>query len=220
MSMSAWAERANSESPDEWDYGVACYKSALKAYKSLMEDGHSGCSFGLTKNILIRLMDGLPLTPIEDTPDIWNQTGRTDTETGITTYQCKRMSSLFKDVSPDGTVEYHDVNRFCCVDVDNLSAIYYNGFISRNLQQVFPITMPYIPEKPYRVVCEDFLLDPKNGDYDHKAILHVIKPNGETVMVNRFFKESGDSFIEIPATEYYNNRITAHFANKKENKDA
>ena len=32
-----------------WDYSVGCYQSALKAYKSLCEDGHSGFSFSMTK---------------------------------------------------------------------------------------------------------------------------------------------------------------------------
>ena len=34
--------------PNEWDYGVACYESAFNAYKSLMEDKHSGYSIGIT----------------------------------------------------------------------------------------------------------------------------------------------------------------------------
>ena len=31
---------------DNWDYGCACYESALKAFESLCEDGHSGYSIG------------------------------------------------------------------------------------------------------------------------------------------------------------------------------
>ena len=61
MSMKEWAKReveiaCKKENPDrkegEWDYGCACYESALKAFDSLMEDGHSGFSIGLTKHIL------------------------------------------------------------------------------------------------------------------------------------------------------------------------
>ncbi len=51
MSIQTWAEkeidiackreRADSKVEDgDWDYGCACYESALKAYKSLMKDGH------------------------------------------------------------------------------------------------------------------------------------------------------------------------------------
>ena len=75
MTTEEWAEReieiaCKKENPNwdgkSFDYGCACYQSALKAYKSLCEDGHSGTSFNITKNILIRLMEGLPLKPITD----------------------------------------------------------------------------------------------------------------------------------------------------------
>lgn len=75
MSMTSWAERevelaCKKENPErkegEFDYGCACYESALKAFKSLMEDGHSGTSIHLTKNILVNLIEGKVLTPIED----------------------------------------------------------------------------------------------------------------------------------------------------------
>lgn len=77
MKMSEWAEQecriaCKKENPnfnfesDEFDYGCSCYKSALKAYKALCDDGHSGYSFSVTKNILNRLMEGIPLTPITD----------------------------------------------------------------------------------------------------------------------------------------------------------
>lgn len=61
MSMLEWAKReveiaCKRENPDkkegEFDYGCACYESALKAFESLCEDGHSGMSIGFTKNIL------------------------------------------------------------------------------------------------------------------------------------------------------------------------
>ena len=53
MSMSEWAkreieiackrERAEDGTKEgEFSYGAACYESAYKAFKSLMEDGHSG----------------------------------------------------------------------------------------------------------------------------------------------------------------------------------
>ena len=56
----------------EWDYGCACYESALKAFGSLCEDGHSGFSIGLTKAILNRLINNKPLLPIEDTDEVWS----------------------------------------------------------------------------------------------------------------------------------------------------
>ena len=139
--MLEWAKREieiacnrerGEKDPNEWDYGVACYESAFKAFESLMEDGHSGMSISFTKAILNRLIDGKPLTPIEDIPDIWDDvTCRHD---DYTSYQCERMSSLFKYVYNDGTVNYSDVDRFRCFNKDNPnSGGLYNGFITRLL---------------------------------------------------------------------------------------
>lgn len=126
MSMMEWAKREveiaskreRGDKPEsEWDYGCACYDSALKAFESLCGDGHSGFSIGITKGILNRLIEGKPLTPIEDTEDVWNVCSRGENG-GVATYQCKRMSSLFKDVYPDGTVKYHDNDRYYCIKWD------------------------------------------------------------------------------------------------------
>lgn len=127
MSMLEWAKReveiaCKRENPDkkegEFDYGCACYESALKAFESLCEDGHSGMSIGFTKNILNRLIDGKPLTPIEDTDDVWSKRHRSK-DLPYVTFQCKRMSSLFKMIYNDGHVEYTDVDRYYCKDIDN-----------------------------------------------------------------------------------------------------
>lgn len=64
----------------------------------------------MTKYILNRLIDGKPLTSIEDTEDVWSDiTDLSGYRGEIVNYQCKRMSSLFKYVYSDGTVKYHDV---------------------------------------------------------------------------------------------------------------
>lgn len=58
MSMMEWAKREveiaskreRGDKPEsEWDYGCACYDSALKAFESLCGDGHSGFSIGITR---------------------------------------------------------------------------------------------------------------------------------------------------------------------------
>lgn len=213
MNMLEWAkneieiackrERGDKDS-NEWDYGVACYESAFKAFESLMEDGHSGMSISFTKAILNRLIDGKPLTPIEDTPDVWSDV--TCRQDDYTSYQCKRMSSLFKDVYNDGTVKYHDVDRFCCFNKDNPnSGGWYNGFINRLLDAQFLISMPYSPAStPWRVYCTEGLSDPKNGDFDLIGIHYVLRPDGERVEIQRFFKEGENDWIEIDQQEYDN----------------
>ena len=51
-------------------YICECLNSALKAFNSLREDGHSGASMEQMLMFLQRLVRGFPLTPIdEDTTD-------------------------------------------------------------------------------------------------------------------------------------------------------
>lgn len=196
-------EREDSKVKDgDWDYGCACYESALRAFRSLTKDGHNGFSIGLTQNILNRLIDGRPLTPIVDTPETWNDISDISGLKGEeVNYQCKRMSSLFKYVYADGTIKYSDINSHYCVDISNKS-IYHSGLVQKIIDEMYPITMPYWPTAPIKVYCQDLLTDRKNGDFDTVGIFYLIKPDGERVEINRFFKEGGKDWDEITAEEY------------------
>lgn len=223
MSMKTWAEREaalrieferKNNDTDEpfFDYGAACVESALKAFNCLMDDGHSGMSIGLTKAFLNRLIDGKPLTPIEDTEDIWEFICEHD---GVKTYQCTRMSSLFKDEYPDGTVKYHDNNRVVCYEISVPDISFYSGLIIKIIDDMFPITMPYWPkDNPYKVYVEEFLTDPKNGDYDTMGVLYLRTPDGEKIDISRYFKEAEGGFAEIDEDEY----ITRIKADVRKNK--
>lgn len=219
MDMLNWAEneidiackreRAGSDNKDGWDYGVACYESALKAFKSLLEDGHSGFSIGITKNILVRLIEGKPLTPIEDIPTVWNEVCHMN-RYGAKEYQCKRMSSLFKYVYPDGIVDYTDIDRVICYNVDNPDVSFTTRSARDVIDAMVPITMPYIPKsKPYKVYMEDFLVDPANGDYDTQGILYAIDPDGNRIEINRYFAEINHKFVEITAERYFERKAKA-----------
>ena len=217
MSMYDWAEqecriackKENSNfdfDSDDFDYGCSCYKSALKAYKSLCEDDHSGASFNFTRRILERLMEGQPLTPITDE----------DFEGGVSIFsdkdlasrglkseiQCPRMSSLFRRETLDGKVSYNDNNRAYCINIENPS-VTFSSAKDQVVDEFFPITMPYIPEKgKYKVYCQTFLTDKKNGDFDTQAILYFITPDGKRVDVNRYQTEKDGKMVDITKEEY------------------
>lgn len=186
------SERKASGVEKGWDYGSACYKSALRALKSLNKDKHSGFSIQMTKSILNRLIDWKPLTPIEDTPDMWNYSYM-NKETRETVYQNKRMGSLFKHVRQDFKTTYRDIDHSICVDIVNQTR-YHSGLVSGIVYEMFPITMPYLPsDKPIEVYCHELLTDRKNGDFDTVGIFHCIKPDGERVEIKRYFKESSEA---------------------------
>ena len=229
MSMKDWAKReveiaCKKENPNrkdgEFDYGCACYDSALKAFNSLCKDGHSGFSIGLTKNILDRLIEGKPLTPIEDTDDIWSHDILDESETGKVTYQCVRMSSLFKTVYPDGRVTYDDVDRFVGVEASNPDVCFSAGYIREYMEKVVgPVTMPYMPTSdPYYVYCEDFLSVPKNGDFDTVGLLYYKTPDGERKDLDIYLGETEEGFKEITKEEYLRRKAISEQRTRKESK--
>ena len=197
----------------EFEYKRACYKSALKAYNSLIEDGHSEASIQFTKDILNRLIDGKPITPIEDTDDIWlNGVDCGD----YIYYQCSRMYSLFKKVYNDGHVEYDDINRIVCVDGKGLT--YHNYFVRKIITElVGPVTMPYEPStNPIRVYNSDYLYDKKYGDFDILAIWRYVMPNSDEIPVHRFFKEVDRGWEEISLKEFKEILLEINKGNQKD----
>ena len=209
MTTSDWAEKeieiaCKKENPNwdrkSFDYGCSCYQSALKAYKSLCEDGHSGYSFELTKNILIRLMNGLPLKPITDEdftsvePEIWESPEYLK-ENGLKSdLQCPRMSSLFRKETLEGKITYIDVNRTIMHDA-NGDAWCNCSIASEIVDDMFPIKMPYYPSiEKYKVYGETFYMvngEDKTtenvGSYNFIKIYYIITPNNERIEVNKEF---------------------------------
>ena len=209
MKMSEWVEReieiaCKKENPNwdgkSFDYGCSCYQSALKAYKRLCEDEHSGFSFNLTKNVLIRLMNGLPLMPITDDdftnvePEIWESPEYLK-ENGLKSdLQCPRMGSLFRQETLDGKITYTDVNRTIMHDANGDS--WCNcGCASRIVDEMFPIKMPYYPSnEKYKVYGETFyMVDGEDktaenvGTYNRVKIYYVITPDKERIEINKEF---------------------------------
>lgn len=224
-SLSDWADREVQIACKGADgYGAGCYQSALKAFRSLMDDGHSGFSIGCTKAILNRLIDGKPLTPINDVDDEWNSESDFYGEDGH--YQHNRASSVFKTVNPDGSVEYNDVDRTVLVEVadDGTETTWHSGLASKLVNEIVgPITFPYYPSaKPYKVYAHQFdSVNAEVGCFDTSHILKIVDPDGNEIDCERFYVESGDrGFQEVGREEYaarvlsYRNALKSRVANK------
>lgn len=230
----AWAENevklACQHENSDWDgksfdYGCACYTSALEVFKVLCGQGHSGFSWRQTIRILERLGHNLPLTPItlEDfgyipgvTPEL------TDTKTGATMliarvptepdwcdengdkhFQCPRESGLFLTIHPDNTYELTDIDRFVCVDIECIDNTYTSGLERRIAEQMFSIDFPYYPGKnKYYIYTRTFLTDKKNGDFDTKEICYIKTPDGKEIPINRYFHEINGKFEEVSKEQY------------------
>ena len=209
----------NSDGDDEdgYCYAEGCYKSALDAFAVLCEYGHSGASISITANILNRLINGQPLTPIEDIPEDWREAWKENDS--VKHYQNKRLSSLFKDVYSDGRIEYSDVNAYECID-EGSDIPYHGGGAGQIFHKYFPITFPYYPPtKKYRIITRTVLFDPKNGDFDTKAYLKIISPDGKETEVNRYFGETKNGWQEIDCYEFYRREVAAKEREEGKNND-
>lgn len=194
MSLKKWAkhevEIAKSNNNDE--YYNRCLDAALEVFEKLCNQGHSGMSVSITAGILNRLIDTKPLTPIDDTADVWNEVGTNE-------YQCTRYSGLFKTITTAkdiSGISYSDVNRFVCYDDSAPSLPFTSGIVTRALDKSFPITMPYFPEH-IKVMVHESLANPKNGDFDTVHIISVEMPDGKIIEINKTLKEVDGVFVEI-----------------------
>ena len=198
MSLKDWAKReveiaCKRENPNwdgkSFDYGCSCYMSALKAFESLCEDGHSGYSFSVTRRILEKLLYNRPLTPITD-EDFANQTSIYEDKEE---YQCPRMSSLFKTVYKDGSVEYSDVDRAYSFDAEFPDDTFTCGFDTNFLDKLIPITLPYDgTSTKYKIKAQRF--DTKDG-VEYRAILSITDPDGKVIPVDKYYR-LGDKYSE------------------------
>ena len=215
MNMKEWAANeikiaCKRENPNwdgkSFDYGCACYQSALKAYNSLCDDDHSGFSFNLTKNILIKLMNNLPLTSIteDDFKNVENYINeKALKKEGIKSIkQCPRMSSLFRTETIDGKIYYNDVDRSYSINIHDKYDT-FTGFPCKIIDKLFPITLPYGGNvNKYKIYVEQFLSNKDNGDFDTIGILYCITPDNKKIEINKYYTEKDNEFIEIDKGYY------------------
>ena len=203
MDLNKWAKKeVEMLSKHSDQYRISCANAAVEAFEVLLNQGHSGCSIGLTKGILNCLIDGKPLTALTGADDEWGDISYRSDKLGYTSQQNKRCSALFKHVYNDGRVEYSYNDRY--VFYKNGSDIGWScGYADKYLDEIFgKITMPFYPGPAIKVYAEDFLFDINNGDFDTVGLLYAITPDGNRVELNIFLAETKEGFKRINLGEY------------------
>lgn len=190
------------------EYAKNCALAALEAFNFIVDQGHSGCSFGVTKPILFDLLDGCPLTPIEGADDEWELAYDTDDSK---VYHNLRRFRLYKTVYLDGRVEYEDLSTSYCID-SNVGVSYTNKFIQEETLKAlseqgiedYCVKFPYLPNRyELEIVTEDCMYDKtQRGDYDTVGILYANVPQRGKVDINKFYKETERGFEPISKEEY------------------
>lgn len=196
-------EHGRKYNPKEFSYGGEIYRSALRAFKSLLKDGHSGMSWSFTAGVLRRLMDHRPLTPLTGSYDEWVECGLCSPGHGKD-FQNSRCTSVFKHVSEDGEATYSDVDAVIGVNADDPGDTHHMSLCSQAVYELHPIKFPYMPPStPYKVTDRIFATNGKPGEFDTVAILSVTTPDGKVEAVNKYYKEDDSGhFVQIGKDEY------------------
>lgn len=230
--MMDWANREFNIVFEELEKGNAseteknAYKIAITVYNNLLSnlDDDNEAALIPAEAILISLMRGDPLTPIEDNESDWTLVeDKIDIDKGgipipsipgYRIYQNERRHSLFKkveyheDADIPNTITYSDLARAVCINVKN-GQRYNGGFGYTVFNELHPIKMPYIINGEIRIFTEDFKYhEDCESDYDTFSVLYFRYPNGEIENVMRFFKmdDKTKSMMCIDKTEYFSRR--------------
>jgi len=206
--MHDWAEREvelvisslkkSIKEDDDFKYSKSVYYDALKVFKLLMKQGHSGYSYGAVCLILKKFMAGLPLSPITDNDEEWNHCGFLSIHDVKSVFQNIRRLSLFKEVYKDGIVKYTDNDRIVCID-DETSESYGARAIMDVVDEMFPIEMPYEPSTKKYIVHTNRV--EKNNDIGFE-VFYVETPEGNIADINKFFDRHDCTIKEITENEF------------------
>lgn len=232
MSMTEWAEReiaaaCKRENPNwdgkSFDYGCSCYQSALKAYKSLMEDGHSGFSFSMTRNILKKLLDNIPLSPITDKDFFIEKHESLESSESLkkrgfkSHIQCPRRSGLFREEDFEGNIKYKDIERYYCIDAERPSNT-FSSSTANFIDELYPITMPYIPSSErFKVYVREWLTDKACDGFNVVEVIGYRDQQGQWHDYSKFIYDDGNGVHEITDEDIKQKLIASRLTSVEDN---
>jgi len=180
-------------------YQCACYERALRAFKSLIGDDHSGTSLCYTQALLNRLIDYMPLTPIEGARDEWDKMYDHDDYLDDCYYN-RRMPSLLKYVNKQtGCVRYLDTERYTMYEQFDPGHPVYNRYVNEILTDLGPIVMPYDRCRAKTTVHYEYF--ESNAAYEEGgyALVYIVdfEDQGTIIPIKRAYKIRKASCSEV-----------------------
>lgn len=193
-----------------------CYKmvvnEAVKIFNELEDLQHTEESKVMVKRFLSRLIEDKPLSPIEDSDDMWDEVGsHAGEDSEVTLYINKRLRILYRrevrDIKKDVLIEktYHDPTRVTCINtIDGKEVIL--SLVNDYVDEHFPIKFPYFPTDKYTVGVTMF--NHKNHLEDCKedtiCIETIIDPDHKVIVPNVYYalNEKRD-WCRICNSDYY-----------------
>lgn len=119
----------------------------LEIIKVFAGQGHTGFTASYALNIIKRLLDWKPITPLTGEDNEWNDV--TEWDDGRNLQQNKRCSAVFRENYDNSTAYYIDGKVFS----DDGGKTW---FTKGGKESAVPVTFPYkVPEKPEYIIIEN-----------------------------------------------------------------
>lgn len=206
-----WGKNEIKMAKEKYEDLIPSYEAAAEAFDAVCDiyEKHPDLYEPKTNELLLRLLNGFPLTPITDDPSEWifecgfDPSSNCETA-GYTIYKAVRRPSLLKKVTYDGDktcVEYMDTDRGERIDIDTNKRI-DPGFVGIWLDIMFPIAMPYFPYAKIKVFTSSVVF----GDDEYVSIPYVramdgsMHPMMKTYLISH--KDDNIEIHEIPAQKF------------------
>jgi len=206
FNLTAEYERAcecgNKVTKDALDDAVAMFRTVFSKPKSAQH-------LVLVKGLLNRITSGLPLTPI--TMEDFDNTVASEIR-GELKHTCARYEGLTATKNSDGNgFTYSDSRRVVFYDqslinqeesssiVDILhNRAHYPSIALKLVDDLFPITLPYMPGDKYEVFGSSYSFKLAEGEPDLVEIDFIKTPNGQLVKVDQYYRKTRDGkYIEV-----------------------
>lgn len=192
----------NSVTKEALDDAVAMFKAVFSKHQSKQH-------LVLVKGLLNRMTSGLPLSPI--TMEDFDNT-EASLSRGELKHTCSRYESLTATKKSDGTeftysdsrrVEFHDQSLInqeessSIVDILH-SRAHYPSIALKLVDDLFPITLPYMPGDKYEVFGSSYSFKLAEGEPDLVEIDFIKTPNGQLVKVDQYYRKTRDGkYVEV-----------------------
>lgn len=176
-----------------------CYEmvvnEAVKLFNELEDLPHTEESKVMIKRFLSRLIEDKPLSPIEDSGDMWDEVGsHAGEDSEVTLYINKRLRTLYRrevrDIKKDVLTEktYHDTARVTCINTIDGKEVTLS-LVNDYVDEYFPIKFPYFPTNKY--VVEVIMFNHKNpledGGEDTISIETIIDPDHRVTFPGAYY---------------------------------
>ena len=202
----------NSVTKEALDDAVAMFKAVFSKHQSKQH-------LVLVKGLLNRMTSGLPLSPI--TMEDFDNT-EASLSRGELKHTCSRYESLTATKKSDGTdftysdsrrVEFHDQSLInqeessSIVDILH-SRANYPSIALKLVDDLFPITLPYMPGDKYEVFGSSYSFRLAEGEPDLVEIDFIKTPNGQLVKVDQYYRKTRDGkYVEVDFENFKHYRM-------------